>query len=352
MKKLFTALVIAFLLLILAACSLFPRHEYRDPTLGGGEDPYIPVETFTHPLTGIQLEDDAILANRPAAIMVSNIAVARQVQAGMPYADVTFETVVEGGITRYLAVFQDIENMSNVGSIRSARHIHFNLAAGLDAIFVHHGSDRVNTLPAMQAANADNQNIGVNQGAFRHANGLSSEHTLYTSGELLHSYLAGRNVRLTRENPRNLFNFAEDVITLEDSHGPEVLVRFSGASTSRFVFNETTHRYTRHSGNTADTDFFTQSAVEVTNIFILFDDIAPFPNGVHMRANLQGGRGYYITNGGFVPIRWQKGAANDPLRLFDDEGNDLLVNPGRSWISLIPTSTANPVNFNQPAEPV
>lgn len=354
-SKKFTALFLSFVLLLLVtACSFF-QGNVSNIRVGGVSAPLEPGassgvsgETFTHPLTGLQVENENILGARPAAVMVSNIAIARPIQAGVGAADVVFETVVEGGITRYLAVFQDIENMPTVGSVRSSRHAHFQLAAGLDAIFVHHGSDRVYTQPAMQAINFDNQNVGVNQGAFRHRNGMSSEHTLYTSGELLHTHLTSRGVRLQRENPRNLFNFSDGPLTLGNAHGSEVGVRFSGAANTSFAFNPETRLYTRSQGGTRDSDFFTNDLVEVTNIFVLFDDIAPFPNGVHMQAALQGGRGYYITNGTFVPIRWEKGGAREPLRFLNESGSPLLVNPGRSWVSLMPNSVNNPVNFNIP----
>ena len=74
-----------------------------------------PVEKiyYTNNLTGEKnLEKEETSKNRPVAIMVNNLNIAQKVQTGLTQADIVYETEVEGGITRLLAVFKDIKNVT------------------------------------------------------------------------------------------------------------------------------------------------------------------------------------------------------------------------------------------------
>ena len=98
-----------------------------------------PVYPYFNPLTGEGLMED-ISARRPVAVMLNNLEKALP-QLGVGQADVIYEIVAEGGITRMMALFQDVEGAGNLGSIRSARDYYVNLACGHDAIYVHAGGE-------------------------------------------------------------------------------------------------------------------------------------------------------------------------------------------------------------------
>ena len=76
--------------------------------------------------------------NRPVAVMLNNLKAA-QPQLGVSQADIIYEVPAEGGITRMLGVFQTLEGVGDLGSIRSARPYYLELALGHDALFVHAG---------------------------------------------------------------------------------------------------------------------------------------------------------------------------------------------------------------------
>ena len=75
---------------------------------------------------------------RPYAVMINNVDGARKLQSGLQDAYIIYEMMVEGGITRYLALFMD-KDVDRIGSIRSARHYYLDYALENDAIYVHHG---------------------------------------------------------------------------------------------------------------------------------------------------------------------------------------------------------------------
>ena len=93
-----------------------------------------------NPLTGLATDTD-ISGKRPFAVMINNIRVATP-QCGISKADIIFETLAEGGLTRLMAVYQDIEDVGTIGSVRSARPYYIDIAMGFDAIFVRRRRER------------------------------------------------------------------------------------------------------------------------------------------------------------------------------------------------------------------
>ena len=133
--------------------------------------------------------------SRPFAVMINNINVARPLQSGLQDAYLMYEIIVEGGITRYMALFMD-QNTTRIGSIRSARHYFLDYALENDAIYVHHGQSpqAQNDFSALGVDRivADNSKTGWRDKSLN----VSSEHTLFTSIEKLNNGLG--NKRTTR----------------------------------------------------------------------------------------------------------------------------------------------------------
>ena len=119
---------------------------------------------------------------RPFAVMINNLGVARKYQCGLQDAYIIYEIIVEGGITRYMALFKDT-NTDCIGTIRSSRHYYLDYALENDAIYVHHGQS--------PQAQSDFGALGIdrvvasepNTGWREKNDGVSSEHTLYSSIE-------------------------------------------------------------------------------------------------------------------------------------------------------------------------
>ena len=142
-KKIFS-LVVCLLILLLSGCSEAPERLSVDK----GDEPSSTVKEpepvlYKNPLTGISELSKDKADDRPVAIMINNIAVAQPVQTGINKADIVYETEVEGGITRLMAVYQDVTKAERIGSIRSARYAYVDLALGHNAIYLHRGQDEV-----------------------------------------------------------------------------------------------------------------------------------------------------------------------------------------------------------------
>lgn len=294
-----------------------------------------------NPLTGIADLEPNKAEDRPVAIMVNNISIAQPVQTGLNKADVIYETEVEGGITRLLAVYQDISKVEQIGTVRSARYVYFDLALGHNAVYVHHGQDGYHVQPRFTSKN--HFVVGTNSGGIRVSNGLASEHTLYAYGDKLVKAIKDNGISFENGNPSSWVKFADESekVTLEGA-GTSVKVPFSASYVTNFKYNEETGKYTRFFNNTERKDYITKETVEVKNIFVLKTQIATFSNCTdgykHQDVKLQGGDGFYIVNGTSVPIKWSKGAAENGLKFTTADGAELTVNAGNSWVCLVKDS--------------
>ncbi len=293
-----------------------------------------------NPLTGIgEFEDNAKASQRPVAIMVNNVSVAQSRQTGLSDADIIYETEVEGGITRLMAVYQDISGLDKIGTVRSARYPYVDLALGHNAVYIHCGQDPTYCAPHLK--DIDDLSIDTNsKGAKRIANGLSSEHTLYAiAGDLWKSINETFDTKVSSVSP--WANFTDEALTLDGGAATSVSVPFPAMKTN-FTYDAATGLYTRLAGGTVLSDYYTGETTQVKNVFILLTSISNYPDGKHRKVALESGDGYYITNGTVQFIKWSKGAATNGFKFTDTNGGEIKVSAGNSWVCIANKSTCEP----------
>lgn len=294
-----------------------------------------------NPLTGkSDLKDASVAGQRPIAIVVNNISTAQKVQTGLSNADIIYETEAEGGVTRLLAVYQDISDLDKIGTVRSARYQHIELAMGHDAIYVHCGQ---NTYAKSLLNSIDHINAETNKnGGKRISNGLASEHTLYVNAkELL--VAADNKFDLKAKSVKTFANFAkeDETVTLDGGTATSVKVNFPTKDTD-FTYDSATGLYTRLSDGKQLTDYFTKEETKVKNVFILLTSMSHFSDNYTRKVSLSSGDGYYITNGTVQFIKWSKGDSKDSFKFTDTEGKDITVSAGNSWVCIANKATCNP----------
>lgn len=314
---------------------------------GGSENTNSPVDTpskpepkpepvvFVNPLTGIEnIEDEAITYRRPVAVMINNISVAQKVQTGLTQADIVYETEVEGGITRLMAVFQDITKVEQFGTVRSARYPYVDLAMGHNAIYVHHGQDNTYCAPHLKDTQAFT--IASNNAGARIKNGLATEHTLYGYGPKLWEWFQTKTkFDLDVDTVKTWQNFAKaDESLAFDGVATNVSVPFSNSYKTVFKYDDVNKNYVRYFKDTQRLDYLTAAPECFKNVFVLITDITNYPDGYHRQVALESGEGWYCVNGTYMPILWSKGAASDSFKFTDTNGNPLKVNQGNSWVCI------------------
>jgi len=192
---------------------------------------------YVNRLTGEQNLSQEAANQVPVAIMINNISQAQRVQTGVNKADIVYETEVEAGITRLMAVYQDIASVGRIGTIRSARYAYVDLALGHGAIYLHHGQDEKYCGPHLR--DITHYTVGTNNCGKRISNGLSSEHTLYTDGKgVYNSFVKGKTAKKT-ENWQN-FADSETAVALNGGSCTNVNIPFSASYKTGFVYDSGT----------------------------------------------------------------------------------------------------------------
>lgn len=297
---------------------------------------------YLNPLTGEKnLKKKADAKKRPVAIMVNNLSTAQTVQTGVAEADIVYETEVEGGITRLLAVYQNVEKVECIGTVRSARYAYIDLAMGHDAVYVHHGADNVYAGPHL----SDVDRIEISNGTYgkRVSNGLSLEHTLYTYGESLWGGVESKfNTERSSDDTWQNFASEDETVTLTDGVANSVNVPFSNSYQTKFVYDKKTGLYTRTFRGSENTDYLTGKKTKVKNVVVLLTDIGYYSNGKHRQISLNSGSGYYVTNGGYQKINWSKGSASSSFKFTNTDGSELKMSAGNTWVCIASSSYSYP----------
>lgn len=365
MKKGNTALAIltGLLLLLLAACgggeesisqgSASSQGDQSDiPVIAPVPEPVPepepePVYPYTNPLTGEGVMED-ISARRPIAVMFNNLEKALP-QLGVGQADVIYEIVAEGGITRMMGVFQDVEGAGDLGSIRSARDYYVNLAYGHDAIYVHAGGSpqayeaiRGWGVSAIDFVNGPN---GVE--SWRDAQRRSSagyEHSLLTSSANLTEQMPSWFRQEHKEGYQVGWTFEEEA-PAGGQAAEKLTVPFSTYKTGYFTYDREKGQYaiSQHiNGNDREyVDGNTGEKVLVSNVLVLYTDISAIAGDSAGRMSVRTtgtGEGLLLRDGQVWPITWQRESKSGCYRFVGENGTELPLRPGSSYINVVKSS--------------
>lgn len=308
-----------------------------------------------NPLTGIADLSEYSKGGRPIAIMVENSPSARP-QWGITTPDLVIEGVAEGGITRMMWVYADAEKIPDkVGPIRSARHDFVELAAGMNAIFVHvGGSDgsKVNLTLAYQTI----KNLGVNNidgnkwfGQYFERDTTRTtaiEHRAITSKTSIKSAIErlGYTTKQTVDNwePYDVVTKGQAGVWGDGSvTGPclEISVTFSSGYVHTFKYNETDKKYYNYLNNKIMTDGNNGKEMAVENVIALYVPVSTLSTKEGHREwdfEAKNGEGVYVSNGVGQKVYWSKAGKDAPLKIMSVDGKELKVNQGQTWIGIVP----------------
>ncbi len=343
--KIFSLILSLILCLSFAGCGKNKNPEMIESTSSAESSvPAAPVvdnntKTEINPLTGLKTLEKDEVGFKPLAVSVNNVKVAQQIQAGIDSADVVFETITEAGITRLLALFKaPTAEIGNIGSIRSARVVFAELAASMNAVYVHHGQDETYFVPRAKELNLPRITINTKTNGERIQNGKNYEHTLYTSGEKLRNEVVSKGYNTGNESAPWL-KFSENRTAASDS-AKNVTVKFNSASVSNFTYDETTQSYVRGAHGKDLENYFTKNKASFTNVFVLYTSISLYPDKYHSKVALTGGEGYYITKCGYEKITWSKTGDFSPIEFKAEDGSELSVSTGKSYICIADKDSA------------
>ncbi len=296
-------------------------------------------------LTGLWVPEE-IGRKRPYAIQFSNFKTVRN-QWGIGQADIVYEALVEGGITRLLAIGENYTG-DRLGSVRSSRHYFVSIADEYDAIYIHYGKTKYAKAKIAESKinNLDGE-TGIGTTVFYRDKSMNAPHNAFTSLDRILKGIKQKGYKTEHdENFKPHYSFyKEDTDVTTGVTASRVDIKFSGYNTPYLEYNAEDKLYYRYQFGEVHKDSNTGDQLAFKNIIIQLVKEWDIDRNDYQTMDLEdaSGKGYYITNGKLVDITWKKKEADRFMRYYDASGQELTINPGKTYIALFPRDQTDKV---------
>jgi hypothetical protein len=279
--------------------------------------------------------------------MLDNIKVAQPL-LGISNADILFEIPVEGGITRLMALYQDISKVGKIGSVRSSRPYFVEIARGYDAVYIHAGGSsqayseiKSTGITHLDGVNGSKQDIFYRDSDRRKTMGY--EHSLVTSGELIGKFVPTYGLQLTHETGYNAgMAFSDSAAPSGGLDANAVSVNFTADRTTAFAFASQTGLYNVSQFGKNYNDGNSGQQLSVMNVLVLRTDIVNIAGDSAGRLSVEvtgSGDGFFCCGGKYISIKWSKTSASAPYTFTTADGLPLLFGRGITYVCVVSESS-------------
>ena len=307
---------------------------------------------------------------RPLGIMIENHKSARP-QSGLSAADIVYEAVAEGGITRFLAIFY-CQNASYIGPVRSARiyFIKFLEGYGQNPLYAHVGGANTpgpaDALGYISEIDWSSYN-DLNQFSvpfpyfwrdYERLKNVATEHTVYTSTKKLWQYAKDKR-SLTNVDENGVrwdkgfsqWKFEDDAKVSDRGKVTKIDFGFWDNLASDFSvvwnYDNNTNSYKRTNGGVPHLDTNTGKQIEAKNIVVMFAKESSANDGYEgghiLYKNVGSGEILFFKNGEVIKGTWSRETTEDQIKFFDDNGEEITIVRGQVFIEMLPIG--NKVNY-------
>lgn len=286
---------------------------------------------FTPPVQGM----------RPYAVMIDNEGTRPLPQGGIYLAQVVYEVIVEGGTTRLMPIFWD-KNPTMIGPVRSSRHYFLDYAMEHDAIYVHFGYSPM-AMSDIKKFKINNINGVANGGEvfWDLTKDRRNWQDSYTSMEKVKGYVG--KVKYRTETEKGLvFKYSDkDSDFAAGNNAVNVNIKYTTSYTCSYKYDEAKKVYIRYRKEKPHMERLTGEQFTAKNIIIqkVSNHLIKGDTAGRQEVNTVGsGEGYYISNGKYINIKWSKKSRTEQTKYTDSEGNDIILNPGQTWVQITPAN--------------
>jgi hypothetical protein len=279
-------------------------------------------------LSGLPVAPD--VNKRPVTgVMIENSQQARP-QSGLSQASVVFEAIAEGGITRFLALFQD-QLPDNVGPIRSARPYFEQWALGFDAGYAHVGGSP-EALQAIKDWGVRDLDQFYNSGSYHRIPSRDAPHNVYTSLAALNQLEVSKGYAAS-----NFTGFGRKKEAPATVTARAINLAISGALYNvHYDYNAPTNSYNRSEGGGAHSDANTNTQLSPKVVVAMVMPYSLEADGYHSNYGTLGGGQVFIFQDGTVTTgQWSKPDNKTQFSFTDASGKPIKLNPGQTWLTAV-----------------
>ncbi|WP_079525831.1 DUF3048 domain-containing protein [Halobacillus hunanensis] len=336
MKNIVWFMATAVFMLILTACANPAEDESKQENQDKKENSVEETEQSKgtsyeniYPLTGEPTNDS--VDHRVLSVMVNNHTDARP-QTGLSQADIVYEVLAEGPITRFLALFHS-QTPDVIGPVRSARPYYFKLAAGYDALYVYHGAASfINGMVHASGVDFANGALYDNDGKlFKRSTDREAPHNSYFLTSGVADLLANKGYETTKEVKPLPF---ADKPSSKGNNAKQVSVVYDERETVTYTYDAASEQYKRSSDGEPTVEKETGDRITVDNIFIVKTEHQVVDDAGRREIDLtSGGEGYLVQKGQIIEVKWEN--RNGRILPYKD-GELVSFVPGQTWVNIVP----------------
>jgi hypothetical protein len=289
------------------------------------------------PLTG-ELVPRESAERRPLAVMVENSPAARP-QSGLDKADLVYEMLAEGAITRFMAVYMHSDT-AVLGPVRSARPYFIVRALDYDAIYAYSGGSEAAKKMVRTEQVATLDEFGIGRRAFWRIKGRKAPHNLYTDTVKLRKVSAEKGYKQEAEIMPFKFLAEEEDLSGGRSSAGLTIYYPRDFSVAAFEYDQSQNLYLRSTGGRLHKDNVTGEQLTARNIIVQYVNTKVIDQEGRRSMKMTGsGRALLFTGGQVYEGRWHKSGLRFRTVFTDENGTEFKLNPGRTWISIVPINT-------------
>lgn len=278
------------------------------------------------------------LVQRPFAVVIENHPAARP-QSGLSQADIVYEALAEGGITRFLAIYQT-QNVKSLGPVRSARTYFNDWAQELSAIYAHVGgnSDALYYLK-LGIPGVSNADQFYNGDFFARTPPRVPPHNTYTSTAKLMALAKQRGFSMAKSYADYLF---KDDAASQIPTASQININFSTPSFAvKWVYDSKTNTYKRYLAGSAAVDLNNNKNIYAKNVIVQRVRNWPVASDTVLAISMgtrEGGEADVYLDGHAIHGAWK--LVDGRTKYFDVEGNEIKLNRGQTWIEIVPPANS------------
>lgn len=317
-------------------------------------------KTETCPLNGAlksKRARDAWEKRRPLAVMIENHTEARP-QSGLTSADIVYEAVAEGGITRFMAMFYCNFSDVQVGPVRSARTYFLDWQREYNnPLYVHVGgantpgpADALSQIITYKINDLNQFSIGFPtfwRDYQRLGHSVATEHTMYSTTHKLwdigskRGFVATDSAGISWEKGFTPFKFKDE--KAGGSTGAITVNFWESQSDYQVVwtYDAASNTYKRKNGGSDHTDLNNKQQIAPKNIAVQFQKESNandgYPGNVHLLYGTTGsGKALFFMDGNVIEGKWTKQSGVARTKYVDSTGKEIAFNKGQIWIETVP----------------
>jgi hypothetical protein len=293
------------------------------------DDPDAPPPPPTSPLTGRVVESAAIAARPVTGLMIENSPESRP-QSGLYQADMVYEAIAEGGVTRFLSVYQESQP-DRIGPVRSARPYYVDYIAGLDGSFGHVGGSP-EALQDIKTMGIKDLDQFYNGSSYTRVSGRYAPHNVYTDFTKLDALNTSKGYTKSTFTP-----FERKIDVPQTPTAAVINFALSGPNyNAQFTYDVTSNSYLRSQAGAPHKDEISGKQINPKVVIALVTTKGYDPDGYHTDYTTTGSGKVFVFQDGIVSEgTWSKADRKASLTLVDKYGLPMKLNAGQTWITLV-----------------